>query len=51
MSKKKKLDKNKRKTAIMKSPSLSKVEQITDTQNTDREILVCKYLKTIERPK
>ena len=35
----------------MKSSSLFTVVRITDTRNTDREILVFKYLKTIERPK
>ena len=41
--------KNGKKTGIKKSPSLSTVEQMNDSQNTDREILVFKYLKTIER--
>ena len=44
-------NKIKRKTAITKSPPLSTIEQINDTQNTDREILAFKYLKTIERSK
>ena len=34
-----------------KSPSLSIVERITDTRNTDQETLVVIYLKTIERTK
>ena len=36
---------------IIKLPSLSIVEWITDTRNTDQEISVFKYLKTIERSK
>ena len=36
---------------MTKLPSLSTLERINDTRNTYREVLVFKYLKTIERPK
>ena len=48
ISKNKLYKKKTQKNAIMKSPSL---ERITDTRNTNREVLIFKYLKTIERPK